>query len=276
MVGCPSSLHFYFNPRSLHGERHFVKPIDNTPLCISIHAPCTGSDGRRVRQWWTPTISIHAPCTGSDWTESETMVDTDISIHAPCTGSDCCGRPGKGKKNISIHAPCTGSDDKPFWGVCEADHFNPRSLHGERPDLCAGDGLLLHISIHAPCTGSDLGAWLCAAGDSHFNPRSLHGERLKGVVNGRAKEKHFNPRSLHGERPRNSPPDESWKRFQSTLPARGATLVADFAGGRAGISIHAPCTGSDLIGASCTQRPILFQSTLPARGATPADVRGSR
>ena len=40
-------------------------------LRISIHAPCEGSDGKRVRVWAVPArISIHAPCEGSDGARS--------------------------------------------------------------------------------------------------------------------------------------------------------------------------------------------------------------
>ena len=63
----------------------------------------------------------------------------------------------------------------------------------------------------------------------------------------------FNPRSPHGERR----PAE-WRtpmiyKFQSTLPARGAT------------EMKLPNSSADL-----------FQSTLPARGATCRDCRGKR
>ena len=78
------------------------------------------------------------------------------------------------------------------------------------------------ISIHAPRTGSDEAGDFQAQCFAHFNPRSPHGERrLESVYN-----------------------DHVFK-FQSTLPARGATPI---------IIPRSHCT--------------LFQSTLPARGAT--------
>ena len=57
-------------------------------------------------------------------------------------------------------------------------------------------------------------------------------------------------------------------RFQSTLPARGATrLIAEIL--QVGeISIHAPRTGSDVPVGLYSADEIQFQSTLPARGAT--------
>ena len=82
-----------------------------------------------------------------------------------------------------------------------------------------------HISIHAPRTGSDKADTRHVGSANNFNPRSPHGER---------------PLEKIGTKPAAS--------FQSTLPARGATLKFGFPALRR-----------------------IFQSTLPARGAT-ADV----
>ena len=82
---------------------------------------------------------------------------------------------------------------------------------------------LLKISIHAPREGSDS----CSR---------------KGC----AHQDYFNPRSPRGERPFNHPRRINLSRFQSTLPARGATN---------------PCQ-------TAKHHQLLFQSTLPARGAT--------
>ena len=57
-------------------------------------------------------------------------------------------------------------------------------------------------------------------------------------------------------------------RFQSTLPARGATLLIGAGEFRLSISIHAPRTGSDEIMLGDERSSTIFQSTLPARGAT--------
>ena len=146
-------------------------------------------------------------------------------------------------------------------------NFNPRSLHGERPDSL-GEQRDCGISIHAPCTGSDFSTTIVPSSWVYFNPRSLHGERHQQTATGAdrlpfqstlpargatsvADEQlspyaYFNPRSLHGERLCRSCTSTVRTLFQSTLPARGATPG------------HRCC--------SCfTAR---FQSTLPARGAT--------
>ena len=145
-------------------------------------------------------------------------------------------------------------------------HFNPRSPRGERPKRLAlsvrpslfqstlpargatrasgpcrrdrkfqstlpargatrwmiGPNGLTTISIHAPREGSD-GADLAAKRINYD----------------------FNPRSPRGERPASACSRAETREFQSTLPARGATLIL-------------PAS------ACCGQ----FQSTLPARGAT--------
>ena len=62
--------------------------------------------------------------------------------------------------------------------------------------------------------------------------------------------------------------------FQSTLPARGATIYTSFASRNALISIHAPRTGSDHDVFTRFPESTLFQSTLPARGATVANMGG--
>ena len=56
--------------------------------------------------------------------------------------------------------------------------------------------------------------------------------------------------------------------FQSTLPARGATVCAIILLGDNAISIHAPRTGSDWQRMTRRNIKMVFQSTLPARGAT--------
>ena len=86
---------------------------------------------------------------------------------------------------------------------------------------------------------------------------------------------YFNPRSPHGERPGPHSTNKNAISFQSTLPARGATVVVKVPICRAAISIHAPRTGSDEhdLSVPCLRRQ--FQSTLPARGATNHNSRSS-
>ena len=127
------------------------------------------------------------------------------------------------RANISIHAPREGSDPPPQGRGLLRHHFNPRSPRGERLILSASTHARATISIHAPREGSDLGK---------------HHQLIVGHI------------SIHAPREGSDAREQARKaeplRFQSTLPARGATWL----------------------------RPLLmallisFQSTLPARGAT--------
>ena len=168
-----------------------------------------------------------------------------ISIHAPRTGSDLAISSFGGANLISIHAPRTGSDSITVTIAVE-----------------------IHISIHAPRTGSDLQAAGRTRRFRNFNPRSPHGERPTSKSNTPQTCVHFNPRSPHGERPAATANTAARSRFQSTLPARGATWCSSklctaeknfnprsphgerpsgWATTRRerSISIHAPRTGSD-------------------------------
>ena len=251
--------------------RGATNPPDEGPVAraISIHAPRTGSDGRRERpktatkrfQSTLPArgattdgdaqapprkISIHAPRTGSDRAASQSQQPPAISIHAPRTGSDSSASRYNGKVDIfqstlpargatparesklldgciSIHAPRTGSDTDTSFSTNEQQMI---SIHAPRTGsdfLLGGEDLrAVNISIHAPRTGSDVVMMGAAEFRPDFNPRSPHGER-------RAKRRelatlaHFNPRSPHGERRLDILTRRHIIKFQSTLPARGAT-----------------------------------------------------
>ena len=127
------------------------------------------------------------------------------------------------------------------------------------------------ISIHAPRTGSDDVALLVAKADTNFNPRSPHGERLV-IANSREKQLKFQstlPARGATELQRFVEP---LLQFQSTLPARGATEATIRELRKRAISIHAPRTGSDPAHVHDLTGEATFQSTLPARGATYPDV----
>ena len=185
----------------------------------------------------------------------------------PARGATSGRRSCRHQGAISIHAPRTGSDSAPAFAPDAAEHFNPRSPHGERPEDDIEDSRLWvfqstlpargatrlltfwttsgQISIHAPRTGSDAELAFVA----QLGKISIHAPRTGSDLVVRLLLRH---RRL----------------FQSTLPARGATkLVAVFARDREDfnprsphgerrlaratrkrdniISIHAPRTGSD-------------------------------
>ena len=145
---------------------------------------------------------------------------------------------------ISIHAPRTGSD-KRFQALrLFGKHFNPRSPHGERPDLLCCYYWRGIFQSTLPARGATFLTALSVSPSFDFNPRSPHGERRHALLTDFSY-MDFNPRSPHGERQYHSVVLASDYRFQSTLPARGATLHNKTSGNANMISIHAPRTGSD-------------------------------
>ena len=147
-------------------------------------------------------------------------------------------------------------------------YFNPRSPRGERrvaERYCDFGGF---ISIHAPREGSDSRTRFDIKPGNYFNPRSPRGERPDRADSQRTRGENFNPRSPRGERRHKTHNCAKKRKFQSTLPARGATSrFCQFThdkdnfnprsprGERRGlcvicrpffiISIHAPREGSD-------------------------------
>ena len=78
---------------------------------------------------------------------------------------------------------------------------------------------------------------------------------------------YFNPRSPHGEGRSAALRARSARIFQSTLPARGATLSSASPNPSPTFQSTLPARGATLSSASPNPSPT-FQSTLPARGAT--------
>ena len=123
---------------------------------------------------------------------------------------------------ISIHAPRMGSD----YGYAEkADkrhYFNPRSPHGERHGEFNNSSVSNGFQSTLPAWGATAGKSLAESIDviSIHAPRMGSDSRKNAFIVIR---RNFNPRSPHGER-RHAPRYSSRpKRFQSTLPAWGAT-----------------------------------------------------
>ena len=191
---------------------------------ISIHAPRTGSDARppRKKEGLKPYFNPRSPHGERRAVRKVKILKVRISIHAPRTGSDGSYFQIPHTMGISIHAPRTGSDGFTTLMLCGCVNFNPRSPHGERHNHC--------------------NFWLCRC---YFNPRSPHGERrfMTNLIS-------FTRRiSIHAPRTgsdSSTAADDAAARFQSTLPARGATQAAILFRLLILISIHAPRTGSDV------------------------------
>ncbi len=195
---------------------------------ISIHAPRTGSDpqGRRPR-WSAHHISIHAPRTGSDTApHQQTRRHPAFQSTLPARGATiphCCLLPRNGFQSTLPARGATARDAGLDTGIIISIHA-PRTGSDVR-NLALRSGFEI-ISIHAPRAGSDRRG-------GHFSARpdiSIHA-------------------SPHGERQQET---QGWtlaSLFQSTLPARGATMRKNCYCWNCFISIHAPRTGSDIIDA---------------------------
>ena len=174
-------------------------------------------------------ISIHAPRAGSD----SPAVGSALSYPTfqstlPVRGATSAENTRVSQEQISIHAPRAGSD---IFSISTQERSS--------------------ISIHAPRAGSDR----VSAESSRVATISIHAPRAGSDDNGNNKttpSSDFNPRSPCGERHHHIPDAYYDRRFQSTLPVRGATCMSASHSVRERISIHAPRAGSD---ASLARKP---------------------
>ena len=116
----------------------------------------------------------------------------------PARGATTSGNVSKEYVDISIHAPRTGSDNLRQCLYPPEAHFNPRSPHGERPQLYCEIFDHTNFNPRSP-HGERLRPNRYPRAPLYFNPRSPHGERLKQRLT-LAVFLDFNPRSPHGER----------------------------------------------------------------------------
>ena len=125
-----------------------------------------------------------------------------------------------------------------------------------------------------PARGATLFALSSTLRCDNFNPRSPHGER-RIAWNSKTARSYFNPRSPHGERLDPTKLERTSEKFQSTLPARGATpLFFQHLHRHRDFNPRSP-HGERPNYVLTLVEACAFQSTLPARGATlAADVEG--
>ena len=145
---------------------------------------------------------------------------------------------------ISIHTPREGSDFRKLIGRGDDFYFNPHSPRGERPP---------------PASDSPLLSW-------NFNPHSPRGER-RSHRQMQSCPVYFNPHSPRGERQAPGPCKGRLCRFQSTLPARGATWVQGRIIRQEEISIHTPREGSDLSFPPLIETTIFISIHTPREGS---------
>ena len=144
--------------------------------------------------------------------------------------------------------------------------FNPRSPHGERRQKVDSTDRMRDFNPRSP-HGERPNERNQNTRQDHFNPRSPHGERQSPLCLAFLDFLYFNPRSPHGERRRLRLNLLMSKRFQSTLPAWGATFCKSMFSRCTNFNPRSPHGERHCRILNLSLRR-LFQSTLPAWGAT--------
>ncbi len=214
----------YFNPRSPRGERPFFISFSFGVLAFQSTLPARGATRERagLRRGWIFQSTL--PARGATSSCARLCLrKLAFQSTLPARGATGEVMSWQKRESISIHAPARGATGEVMsWQKRESISIHAPREGSDQLDTFVT--LTIDISIHAPREGSDR------------PPRR----------NSRVR-RHFNPRSPRGERLRRGPDEADVAKFQSTLPARGATP--------AGAAV-------DIVAG--------FQSTLPARGATPS------
>ena len=125
-----------------------------------------------------------------------------ISIHAPIVGCDYVVIDNEDDQEISIHAPIVGCD----------------TLFKMKQNV-----LVIFQSTH-PSWGATITFTVKANTSSNFNPRTHRGVRHSMMMLGDISQD-FNPRTHRGVRLRSDIYGNGTRRFQSTHPSWGATII---------------------------------------------------
>ena len=269
MPATRTSSESYFNPRSPHGERRAPATSGRPREPFQSTLPARGATGCSPGQMPGLIFQSTLPARGA--TRQRRRNDggkQGFQSTLPARGATR----GQQSAGLLVHYfnPRSPHGERPLqcFRLGQGRHFNPRSPHGERRFSRFLPRFAVIISIHAPRTGSDHPALRRA---SESLPISIHAPRTGSDDGSRRhfeKRGNFNPRSPHGERRADVKLTLKQCSFQSTLPARGATVSRDVSG-RPGanfnprsphgerlrlvfrsrrewsISTHAPRTGSD-------------------------------
>ena len=213
---------------------------------VSIHAPRMGSDGAQTtRTGSLPLFQSTLPAWGATRALPDRCRDPlEFQSTLPAWGATAVAGVSNRGWLVSIHAPRMGSDLVRADAIELCTRFNPRSPHGERPPHPGGSCVGAMFQSTLPAWGatsysvpvvarglfqSTLPAWgatISRIGRQPPNHVSIHAPRMGSDRTAGASglpAPGFNPRSPHGERRYNAVPCFDGVRFQSTLPAWGAT-----------------------------------------------------
>ena len=253
------------------GVRHLFEHGHQLRQIISTHAPREGCDrsNSSVFSWRASFQSTH-PARGAtpgrrEGNKSELIFQ---STH-PARGATPHVGQRPVQQAISIHAPREGCDRLYLMALFGTyNNFNPRTPRGVRRPRRMVQNRHGAISIHAPREGCDVQIGRRAQDDAkHFNPRTPRGVRPL-IMDAFIANANFNPRTPRGVRRTTGVYLGIPQRFQSTHPARGATI--GIPAGHNPLLYFNPRTPRGVRRFGCHITPLFyqFQSTHPARGAT--------
>ena len=222
-MSLPRACQNHFNPHSPRGERPgYAEAVGVTEIFQST-LPARGATSSRPVHVAEEIFQSTLPARGATLSGRPDLIPSQISIHTPREGSDRKhGDIGPRQNRFQSTLPARGATwlfTNKYYSV---QYFNPHSPRGERPELHDEITTSVEISIHTPREGSDLDMPYTGMYNNDFNPHSPRGERQLCACM-RVKT----------------------KKFQSTLPARGATDVVFIKSQPEVISIHTPREGSD-------------------------------
>ena len=191
----------HFNPRSPHGERRHLYGDLSRLWHFNPRSPHgerrDGSSLSIIDFVFQPTLPARGATKMTTGLRASTFeFQPTLPARGATVSRDVSGRPGANFNPRSPHGERLGLQ----LAASQAAQFQPTLPARGATRLIVSSRLARRISTHAPRTGSDEGCSSSAGTSRHFNPRSPHGERRHAA------------RLYDGA-----------VRFQSTLPARGAT-----------------------------------------------------
>ena len=192
---------------------------------ISIHAPLTGSDARKIPEIFdTSNFNPRSPHRERHRHRKQRRQKSIFQSTLPSQGATSLFGSYSVISLFQSTLPSQGATTLLSRLTYRVRHFNPRSPHRERLKRLKG----------------------AHDGSYYFNPRSPHRERRLKHFPSIFIDKDFNPRSPHRERQRCHKMDKRNRNFNPRSPHRERHFSYRPLEVLLAISIHAPLTGSDL------------------------------
>src|ERR1022692_1628381 len=146
----------------------------------------------------------------------------EVSIHAAREGGDLSRHQRGAYRAVSIHAAREGGDRK-CATIRPETSFNPRRPRGRRPHVVLPAQAVISFQSTPPARAADVYSHILSDTISGFNPRRPRGRRPRTHIR-LTPVLRFNPRRPRGRRRRFANFMATGTGFQSTPPARAATL----------------------------------------------------